>query len=83
MSEKIMRGLGSQAMRSTAKKRTANEIGNKSYRVTGGDNEHQVKIESNKFVCDCSAYRQQSICSHIICVMLKRGMPIYFEEMAK
>ena len=68
--------LGSKAMRKNAKKRTATPVGKNSWKVTGGENEHIVTLADNTFTCDCDVCKEKWICSHVICVMMLRGMPL-------
>ena len=68
--------LGSKTMRKNAKKRTATPIDKTSWKITGGEHEHIVTLADNAFTCDCDVCKEKGICSHILCTMMLRGMPL-------
>jgi hypothetical protein len=67
--------LGTQRMRSAARKRRATWIHEDTWRVDGGENEHTVIAgQYNKpetFTCDCGVESKRKVCCHILAVMME------------
>lgn len=77
--------IGSKRMRKRAKELLKCElVGSEDscswYRVWGGENHHIVKKDESLFICDCNAYKEHGVCSHVIKVMLVIDPHIFISE---